>query len=211
MINPAGISSEASFGGKRFCVQTEFAPRPKARITTSVFLNGEVVQKVENLWEKLPQCKEDKDEIERFLRKQHKEVIKDIKEKGERFILSINEAEKIAACEEKQYEQIISKIKELILGIEGVTGGVLFSNDDQPTGQDILNTKDQTMVDLAGCSKDLISFLSLVSKVGNLVGGLLESKKMRMVFIPIKDNFIAVRANPDADIKELVQKIRSVV
>lgn len=95
MINPAGISSEAGSGEKKYCVQTEFAPRPKPRITTSVSLNGEVVQKVENLWEKLPQSEEDKDEIERFLKKQHQEVIKDIKERGERFVLSKDEAKKM--------------------------------------------------------------------------------------------------------------------
>jgi len=92
MINPAGMSSEASSGEMKFCVQTEFALRPKPRITTSVSLNGEVVQKVEKFWEKLPQSEEDKDEIERFLRKQHQEVIKNIKEKEEKFVSSKDEA-----------------------------------------------------------------------------------------------------------------------
>ena len=92
MISPAGISSEASSGEKRFCVQTEFAARPKPRITTCVSLNGEVVQKVERFWEKLPQSEEDKDEIERFLRKQHQGVIKNIKEKEEKFGSSKDEA-----------------------------------------------------------------------------------------------------------------------
>jgi ABC-type phosphate/phosphonate transport system substrate-binding protein len=92
MINPAGISSEANFREMKFCVQTEFAPRPKPRITTSVSLNGEMVQKVEKFWEKLPQSEEDKDEIERFLRKQHQEVIKNIKEKEEKFVSSKDEA-----------------------------------------------------------------------------------------------------------------------
>ena len=205
MISPAGISGEASSGEKKYCVQTEFAPRPKPRITTSVSLNGEVVQKVENVWDKLPQTEEDKDEIERFLKKQHQEIIKEIKEKGEKFILSKDEAQKIASY------QVISKVKEVISGIEGVTGCVFFSRDNQIIGQDLLNAKDQTMVDLAQCSRDLASSLSSVSKVGNLVGGILESKEMRMVLIPIKNNFLTVKVNPDVDIKELVQKIRSVV
>ncbi|MFQ6032433.1 MAG: hypothetical protein ACE5K2_05875 [Candidatus Zixiibacteriota bacterium] len=211
MINPAGISSEASYGEKRFCVQTEFAPRPKPRITTSVSLNGEVVQKVENLWEKLPQSEEDKDEIERFLRKQHQKVIKEIKEKGKRFVLSKDEAKKIATGEEEQWERVILRVKELISATQGVTGYMLFSKDEQIIPQDILNSKDKICVDLAQCRKDLASFLSSVSKVGNFIGGLLEGKKMRMVFIPIKNNFFAGRVNPDVDLKDLVQKIRSVV
>ncbi len=122
MINPAGLSNEASSGEKRFCVQTEFAPRPKPRITTSVSLNGEVVQKVENLWEKLPQSEDDKDEIERFLRKQHREVIRDIKEKGEKFVLSKDEAKGIGAPLEKQPQRttfVVDK-KTLELLIEAV-------------------------------------------------------------------------------------------
>jgi hypothetical protein len=122
MINPAGISGEASSGKKKFCVQTEFAPRPKPRITTSVSLNGEVVQKVENLWEKLPQSEEDRDEIERFLRKQHQEVIKNIKEKEEKFVSSKNEAKGIAVPLEKQPRRtnLVVNKKSLGLLIEAV-------------------------------------------------------------------------------------------
>ncbi len=211
MINPAGISGEASSGEKKFCVQTEYAPRPKPRITTSVSLNGEVVRKVENFWKRLPQSEEDKDEIERFLKKQHQEVIKNIKENGEKFVLSRDEAKNIVTHEEKQSDLVILEAKEVISRVQGVTGCVLLSKGDQIIGQDALNSQDQTLVELARCSKDLASFLPSVSKVGNLVGGLLESKQMRMVFVPIKDDFFAVRVNPAADIKQLVQKIRSAV
>lgn len=200
MIYPAGISGEASTGDKIFHVQTEFAPRPKPRITTSISVNGEVVQKVENIWERLPQSEEDKDEIERFLKKQHQEVIKDIKEKGERFTLS---------KEEKQRQQAISKIKEVISGIQGVSGWVLFSDEDQIISPDVSDADSQRMVDLARNNRELASFLSSVSKVGNLVGGLLESKDRRMVFLPIKEDFFAAKINPEVDVKQLVQKIRS--
>ena len=209
MMNPAGISGEASSGEKRFCVQTEFAPRPKPRITTSISLNGEVVDKVENVWDKLPQSEEDKDEIERSLREQHREVIKHIKEKGS--VSSIQGAEKTLTREEKQTEEMISKIKEVVSKSEGITGCVLFSKEDQIIGQDAQDTKDQAMVDLSLCTKDLVSFLSSVSKVGNLSGGLLENEQMKMVFIPIRDNFLSVRVNPDTDVKQLVQKVKSAV
>jgi len=209
MINPAGISSEASSGEKKFCVQTEFAPRPNPRITTSISLNGEVVQKVENLWEKLPQSQEDKDEIERFLRKQHRQVMKNIKEDGEKFALSKDT--RIAASEEREGRPAILKVKEVIRGTQGVTGWVIFAKDDQIIDQDLLDSKDQTVADLTRCTRDLAAFLSFVSKVGHPVGGLLESKEGRMIFIPIVDNFLAVRVNPEVNVKDLVQKIRSVL
>ncbi len=206
MINPAGISGEASWGEERFCVQTEFASRPKPRITTSISLNGEVVEKVENVWDKLPLSEEDKDEIERSLRKQHWEVIEHIKEKGS--VSSIQGAEKTLTREEKQTEEMISRIKEVISISEGVTGCVLFSEDDRIIGQDVLDSTDQTIIDLTRSTDDLASSLSAISKVGNLVGGLLRSEQMRMVFIPIENNFLALRVNPDVDVKRLVQNIK---
>jgi len=117
MINPAGISGEASSGEKKFCVQTEFAPRPKPRITTSVSLNGEVVQKVEKFWEKLPQSEEDKDEIERFLRKQHQEVIKNIKEKEEKFVSSKDEAKEMVVSLERQPRPATLVVNKKALGL----------------------------------------------------------------------------------------------
>ncbi len=207
MINPSGMSGEASWGEERFCVQTEFAPRPKPRITTSISLNGEVVEKVENVWDKLPQSEEDKDEIERFLRKQHRQVIEDIREKGS--VSSIGGAGKNSAREEKQNEGLISKVKEVISISEGITGCVLLSNDDRIIGQDTLNSTDQTIIDLTRSTNDLASSLSSVSKVGNLVGGVLKSEQMRMVFIPIENNFLAFRVNPDVNVKGLVQRIKS--
>jgi hypothetical protein len=55
----------------------------------------------------------------------------------------------------------------------------------------------------------LVSLLSSVSKVGNLSGGLLEDKEMKTVFIPIEDDWLSVRVNPDVDVKQLVKKIKS--
>jgi hypothetical protein len=211
MMNPAGISGEATSGEKKFCVQTEFAPRPKPRITTSISLNGEVVQKVENVWDKLPKSEEDRDEIEKFLRKQHREVIKDIEDKGKRPVLSDEKTEKIATSGEKENQEVISKVRKVISGNEGVTGCVLFSKEDQIIGQDAQDTKDQAMVDLSLCTIDLVSFLSSVSKVGTLSGGLLENDQMKMVFIPIKDDLLSLRVDPDTDVKQLVQKVKSAV
>jgi hypothetical protein len=211
MINPAGVSGEASSGEKRFCVQTEFAPRPKPRITTSIALNGEVVQKVENLWDKLPQSEEDRDQIERVLRKQHQQVINDIEQRGDRFALSEKDPTKTASSEQMQNEKLIAKIKGAISGNEGITGCVLFSSEDQIIGRDILGTKDQALVDLSQATKDLVSFLSSVSKVGNPAGGLFKYEQMRTVFIPIENNFLALRVNPDVDVKQLVQSIKSTI
>ena len=60
---PGGLSSEAKLKDAKFCVQTEFAQRPRPRVTTTISRNGVVMKKVENAWEWLPQTEEEKDSI----------------------------------------------------------------------------------------------------------------------------------------------------
>ena len=80
---PAGLSSEASLGDTRLVVQTEFAIRPQPRVTTTIFLEGQVVKKVEKIWEGSAQTEEEKGEIEKFLKRQHQQVLEKIKDKKE--------------------------------------------------------------------------------------------------------------------------------
>ena len=82
MLIPAGLSSEASLEDTRLVVQTEFALRPRPRVTTTIFFEGQVVKKVEKIWKGSPQTEEEKGEIEKFLKSQHYLVMKKIKEKS---------------------------------------------------------------------------------------------------------------------------------
>jgi hypothetical protein len=84
MMIPAGLSSEACLGDTKLVVQTEFALRPQPRVTTTIFLKGQVVEKMEKIWEGSPQTQEENEEIEKFLKKQHLLVMEKIKEKSHR-------------------------------------------------------------------------------------------------------------------------------
>jgi hypothetical protein len=122
--------------------------------------------------------------------------------------LSERDTAKTASSQEIQNEELILKIRQAISGNEGITGCVLLSSEDRIIGQDVFGTKDQALVDLSQATKDLVSFLSSVSEVGNPAGGLFEYEQMRTVFIPIENNFLALRVNPDVDVKRLVQSIK---
>jgi thymidylate kinase len=86
MMIPAGLSSEACHGDTKLVVQTEFALRPQPRVTTTVFIKGQVVEKMEKMWEKSPQTQEENEEIEKFLKRQHRQVLKIIKDKKEKLV-----------------------------------------------------------------------------------------------------------------------------
>ena len=207
MIIPGGLSSEASFKDTKFCVQTEFAQRPKPRVTTTISLNGEVVEKVENIWEKLPQTEEDKQEIEKFLKKQHQQVLKKIKNRSEKLASPDWEKEEVTSSE----ENVILKVNQELSGTDGVFGWILLSKDDEIIAPGISQSEIKDTVDFARRVKDLSIFLPSVTRLGNFVGGILEAPGSCILFSPLQAQFLAVKLDPKVDLKNLVKRIKSVI
>ncbi len=204
---PNGLSSEASFKDVKFCVQTEFAQRPKPRVTTTISLNGEVVEKEENIWERLPQTEEDREEIEKFLKRQHQQVLKKIKDRGEKLVLSRREKEEIAPSE----DSVILKAKQELSKSEGVFGYVFISEDKPMITQHISESEKKDIEDLVRRIKDLSFFLPSVTRLENFVGGILEAPESCMVFLPLQTHLLAVKLDPKVDFKKLVKGIKSII
>jgi hypothetical protein len=204
MIIPGGLSSEASFKDTKFWVQTEFAQRPKPRVTTTISINGEVVEKVENVWERLPQTEEDKQEIEKFLKRQHQQVLKKIKNRSEKLTSPERKMEEVVSYK----EAVVPKVEEELSMIDGVLGWVLILQDGQMLTHQISEPVDK---DLVQRIKDFFSFLPSVTRLGKFVGGILETPGSCMVFLPLQTHFLAIELNPKVDLKNLVQRIKSVV
>jgi hypothetical protein len=204
MIIPAGLSSEASFKEAKYYVQTEFAQRPKPRVTTTISLNGEVVEKVENVWEGLPQTEEDKQEIEKFLKRQHQQVLEKIKNRREKLASSEWEKEEVAPTE----EDVVLKVKDEISKNDGVFGWVFISQDGQMLTHQISEPEDK---DLVRRIKDFSFFLPSVTRLGDFVGGILEAPGSCSLFLPLQAKFLAVQLDPKVDFKKLVKRIKSVI
>lgn len=204
MIIPGGLSSEASFKDTKFWVQTEFAQRPKPRVTTTISINGEVVEKVENVWERLPQTEEDKQEIEKFLKRQHQQVLEKIKNRRGKLASPEREKEEVASAE----EDVVLKVKEELSGADGVFGWVFILQGGQMLTHQISEPVDK---DLVQRIKDFSSFLPSVTRLGEFVGGILEAPGSCMVFLPLQTYFLAIELDPKVDLKNLVQRIQSVI
>lgn len=207
MIIPGGLSSEANFKDTKFCVQTEFAQRPKPRVTTTISLNGEVVEKVENIWERLPQTEEDKQEIEKFLKRQHQQVLKKIKNRSEKLASPDWEKEEVTSSE----ENVILKVNQELSGTDGVFGWILLSKDDEIIAPGISQSEIKDTVDFARRVKDLSIFLPSVTRLGNFVGGILEAPGSCILFSPLQAQFLAVKLDPKVDFKNLVKRIKLVI
>lgn len=126
---PAGLLSETRFGDTKFFVQTEFATRPQPRVTTTISIDGAVVEKVENVWDKLPQTEEEKESIETYLREQHQRVLKTIREKKGNLI-----SFEPGKVEENPFEDAaIINLKKELSKIKGVLGWVFLLTGSRMT------------------------------------------------------------------------------
>lgn len=207
MIMPGGLSSEAKLKDAKFCVQTEFAQRPRPRVTTTISRDGVVMQKVENAWEGLPQTEEEKTKIERFLRRQHQEVIAKITRGMEEPDLPPGEPDQIAPPD----RTLIGRIDQELSGIDGVLGWVHVSGEDRATSHHLPPSETKRMSDLVGPLRDMSSLLASVSGLGSLVSGILESPQNSELCVPFGTHFLVVKVDFGVNLKDLAKRIRSAV
>ncbi len=74
MYLPTGKLGKVVWEEKEFQIQTEFSNHPRPHLTTTVFLGGEVVHKVDNLWLGGVETDEDQRALDRQLVLQHRET-----------------------------------------------------------------------------------------------------------------------------------------
>jgi hypothetical protein len=201
MIIPNGLASEAMVQEDKFCVQTEFAHRPQPRVTTTISLNGEVVEKVETKWQKSPLTEEDKRDIERFLQKQHHKVMEKIRAKGDR----PESGEMDQEADQPVTEDAVLKVDRELSRTDGVSGWAFMLKDGRTLSHRISDPQDRERF---GQIRDFASLLSAVTQVGNFTGGVLELPVSLSVVLPVGEHFLGVRLHPQVDPKTVVDKVR---
>jgi hypothetical protein len=203
---PGGLASEASVKETKYCVQTEFAQRPKPRVTTTISLNGEVVEKVENIWDRLPQTEEDKKEVETFLKKQHQQVLENIKnKKAESATFGL---ETKGSVDPKGTSTL--KIEEELSRTPGIYGWILLSEDNGMKANQLSTKEKGDYSDIVRSVRHFSKLLSSETTLGNFQGGILEVSDSRMVFLPLRTQFLALQVEPQTDVKKLIQSIKAV-
>ncbi len=206
MMLPGGLASEASFEDAKYCVQTEFAQRPNPRITTTIWINGEVIDKVENAWDRLPQTEEDRNEIEKFLRRQHQQVLENIKGRRGELDSPGLQNKPIQASE----EGLRPKVEEELSKTDGVFGWVIVSEGESVEADYVSQQQKRGSQDIVRSVKSFCSLLSSVTRLGNFAGGILEVPRSCMVFMPLKNQLLAIQLDPKVDFRKLIEKIKSI-
>jgi hypothetical protein len=83
---PQGKLSGHRHNGKLFQVQTEFALRPRTRVTSSVVLDGRIVHKTDCEWTGDLTDQNDRETLDKLITKQHKATLAIVKERADEFL-----------------------------------------------------------------------------------------------------------------------------
>ena len=83
---PPGRLSAYQHGGKTFQVQTEYAPRPHPRVTTSVVLDGRMVHKVDRAWEAEVESEQTRKDLESCLAEQHRQALDLVRVRADEYL-----------------------------------------------------------------------------------------------------------------------------
>ena len=209
-FNPAGLSSQIKIEGKVFHLQTEFAQRPKPRITTSIILSGETIHKIDHPWEESWETEEERNKIDSFIKEQHEKAIRFIKENVSNFIKeeTIEEEKEIL---KKEPQSILLDLWKKIAELPGIEKLTAISSDGSmfySEGGDEFGARISPLV--VGSNK-FADLLSGVSRLGEFEGGIIETKQERIAFINYKRSILALAIKEGKDLKELLGEIKEVL
>jgi hypothetical protein len=197
-IQPAGISSYLTWKEKELYLQTEFALRPKPRITTTVSCVGEVIHKTEEPWGGGLKREEDKEKIEELIKKQHKKVRQLIKNKAEEIFAS-----RMAKPMPKFWEQLCR-----MEGIKNIFG---FDQEGKLLYQEREGRLSDKVRESIISSIQLAKFLSEISKIGNLNRVHIETDDFKAILFQRRDNYFVVHLNKDRELEEVMVRIEDVL
>ncbi len=98
---PAGRTSLVKKNGAGLQIQTEYAYRPYARLTTTIILNGQVLHKIEKKLDKPIESFEEQTVMENRIQRQHAEVVSIIKANDATSLLQKSDSQPIPIVSEE--------------------------------------------------------------------------------------------------------------
>jgi len=197
-VQPAGISSNLTWKEKRIYLQTEFALRPKPRITTTVSCEGQVIHKTEELWEGGLRREEDKKKLEGLIRKQHKQVRLLVRNKGEEILAS-------------HMTKPLPKFWQEICKIDGIENIFAFDKEGKLLYQERENKDSERIKENVIATIQLANFLSQVSKLGTLNKSTIQTSHFKLILFQRRDNFFVVHLNEEKEAQEVIPRIEAVL
>lgn len=196
-IAPAGRTSSLTWEGKTFQIQTEFVPRPKPRVVTSIILEGKVVHKMEKMWNgKLTE--ENQIKIEQFLKREHQAVAGSLKKNPYDFLPGVKE-------EFQKQIKNLSKLNEIenpfILNYNGT---LLYPSEKKDSYLDTLSK-------ILAQTLRLGQSLTDSSRVGEITSGVLDHPPHKVIWVFYNDKIWSAFLKKGSDANESLRKMGELI
>lgn len=201
-VEPAGLVSNVEWQNKSFHIQTEFALRPRPRITTSVIKDGETIYKAERPWDGGLFSEMDTMVVEKSLKIQHKKVLDLVKEKGSQIALEKGTTKVVL---QDKLTEIDWKLR--LENIPGVKEVIFLEREKLERGETQLSDMTQQ-----GKMVSALTSLNLAiptgSKMGQFKEGILDQTQLRYLLVPKKEKLVIFVIDKSVDVKTVENRIK---
>lgn len=181
---------------KVFQIQTEFYHRPHPKITSTVILDGEIINKVDTPWQEKLTTDEDLKKIEKALRKQHQSITQTIE----------NKVAKVSKTHPK--ETPLMKSWKRLSRVEGIENLVVADAQGEILYPETKSRKMKAILKVLHPATKLATFLSRSTSLGNFLGGQLTQKKERVAWVYKKDRLWGTLLNQNLDFESFLEKTK---
>jgi hypothetical protein len=185
MRTPAGRTSSVRALNKVFILQTEFLAKPRARIVTSVALDGQIIHKVERTYDNKIETEEDLKASEVAVVAQHQNLANKMQANGADFI--------------KQTRSIkISPVDRMAL-IPGIS--VVSDIDEKLAGE-----KPHSIYTHSKLISEIATAISASTKVGPMKLAAVIGEMGKFIISNSDNKYYLLSLRPDADIRQVLNE-----
>lgn len=186
--------------GKVFQVQTEFARRPRPRVTSSVVLDGRTVQKTDREWSGDLETEEGRDELDAFIASQHRQTLEQVEARADEFL---DAPAPTPAGGGYAAPTILETIEEVLQTVPYVIGLYEFDDAGAITHRrhyrDVVADWDREFAALSA----LVFGLPNIIRVGDFHYGLVRFGAENLITARIGDRAFGILTDPSATVEHL--------
>ena len=197
---PQGKLGGHKHGDKLFQVQTEFAQRPKPRVTSSVVLDGRTVHKTDKEWSGYLSLEDDRDALDALIAEQHKQTMAMVKERAEEFLRASSPTPVAVGYPEPSIRDTIQEVLRSVPYTIGLyefdaTGAVIFRSGFR----DMMADWDREFAAVGS----LVFGLPNIIRVGDFRYGLISFGAENLIAARIRGRAFGILVDPSATVENL--------
>jgi len=197
---PPGRLSGHKYAGKTLQVQTEYATRPRPRVTTSVMLDGRIIHKIDRNWEEGVETDETKKLLESFLAEQHRQALELVKARAHEYVETPPEPETATGYAEPSFRDSMAEVLGSLPFVTGVyefdkQGKMIYSFNFRDIYAE-WNREFETLARLVSAFPDII-------RVGDFRYGCCRFPAENVILLNIHGCTFGVMTEPSGSIDEI--------